>query len=84
MARTLAVDPPRRIDLGLGAVDRGVGGGIDDDGGTMRLDGAPNGIRITDIQLRAGQAYRRHARRDARQQASAHLALRAGDQHLQG
>ncbi len=52
--------------------------------GAMRLDRVSHGSGITDIQLRARQADRGDPRRCARQQASTHLALRAGDEHLQG
>ena len=52
--------------------------------GRCVLDGPRDGIGIADVQLRARQANGRHARRHAGQQAAADLALRAGDEHLQG
>jgi len=79
--RSVAVHRERLRLVGLGGVDRGVGGGVDDDVGTGFPDGRRHGGRVGHVELRACQ--RTHIRaggREIRHQLPAQHAGRADHQ----
>lgn len=78
----IGVDRMGQRLFALGAIDRGVGGGIDHDIGCAGLDRRADRRRIGKIELGAREAGRGPAFRHAFQQGPADLAARADNQRL--
>lgn len=79
----VAIDRPGPRRLRLGAIHRGVGGGIDDQLRTHPFHLRGDLRSIADIQLRGPQPDDRPVCRRMAQQLAAQLAVSAGDQHAQ-
>ena len=55
MAGAFAVDPKRHGLLGLGLVDRGIGGGVDDHVRARRLEPSEDGGAVGQVDRRPGE-----------------------------
>ena len=81
MGWTIGVDGERRFRLQFGAIDGGVGGGVDDQHRPVAVDDAPDRIPIGNIEIAVAEPDQRHAlRRPRLHQLAADLAAATDDQ----
>ncbi len=78
----VAIDPPRDLRLALGAVDRRIGGGVDEEVGAFAVERRRHGGCVRDVERAPVWRRQIDAGRRAIGKGAGKLAAAAGDERL--